>query len=200
MWTVGVWVPEVGSKPLASAHHERYAVARSLGMKQVEAYGQTEGKAKHPQKRASTIESRAEVKARINWLKKQHAAETIRSAQVTREEIIVSLRETRDLAREGTAILAKDGSPTGEKRADLNAKTRADEVLAKMHGFTTGADMAENFDAMLEGMNADEIKAQFISIIEQVDPNFLTRLKNELREELKEEMARSGPSDGEVLQ
>jgi len=74
---------------------------------------------------------------------------------------------------------------------DLSASNRADEILAKMHGFMLDVSRTENFDEELEGKSPDELRQIVLSLLEQLDPN--------MRKMVMSEMVES-EADGQTLQ
>lgn len=165
------------SRPLRNNRRERYCIAVASGMTKRESIAVAGYATKAPSQTIYQLHKSDEVRSRIVALQKQAAAAAISITSVTREEVIQSLRARRLRAQEGTPILAKDGSPTGDTREDFSAGNRSDEILAKMHGFMLDVHREESLDEELDGKSPEELKVYILSLLEQVDPNMHKKLQ-----------------------
>lgn len=157
-----------GSQPCTNPKHEVYCMARMTGMTPAASFTHAGYKGKNH----GNVEYKSAVKLRLYWLRSRTADRAIESAAVTRVEIVESVRETRTMAKKGTAILDRaTGQPTGEFKADLASANRADEILAKMHGFMLDVTREETLDEELDGKDPKELEAYVLSLLEQLDPN-----------------------------
>ncbi len=180
---------EDGSVPIHNIRWERYAIARFQGMPPMAAYHEAGYKVGKSQSGPDRLGRKMVITKRLVWLNARVAEETITSKAVTRLEIIESLRSTRQLAKSGESR-DRHGNVRQEK-VDLSASNRADEILAKMHGFMLDVSRTENFDEELEGKSPDELRQIVLSLLEQLDPN--------MRKMVMSEMVES-ESDGQTLQ
>ncbi len=115
---------------------------------------------------------------------------------VTRGEIIESLRARRTRAQDGTAILAKDGTATDERREDFAAGNRCDEILAKLHGFMLDVTRDEDFESELKGMDSDAVRELMTTFVDQLDPNMRKMVAEKIRvEAVAAKEATSGTED-----
>lgn len=180
---------EEGSVPIHNLRWERYAIARFHGLPPMAAYHEAGYKVGKSQSGPDRLSRKLIITKRILWLNARVAEEAVTSKSVTRTEIIESLRDTRQLAKLGET---RDRHGIyKETKVDLAASNRADEILAKMHGFMLDVSRTENFDEELEGKTPDELRDIVLSLMEQLDPN--------MRKMVMSQMAES-ESDGQTLQ
>jgi len=167
--------PESGEHPLRNLQRERYCLGRMQGLSKSDAYVEA-GYVGDPDKGGRRLDNRAEVIRRVQWLRQTISDRVVTSAAVTRSEIIEDLRDNRRLAKKTTPIMDKDGNVVGETRPDLSAGNRANEILAKMHGFMLDVTRQESLDEELEGKDPEELKSFVLSLLEQLDPNMRKQL------------------------
>ena len=163
-----------GSQPLRIARMENFCLAIVNGHSKVEAYAAA-GYKGASRSGPATLARKPEVSARIDFLRKRVAEQAVNVAAVSRSEIIESLRRRRDKADEGIPLVAKDGSATDVFKPDFAAGNRADEILAKMHGFMLDVTRDENFDDALKDMDQGDVEMLLRSLLEQLDPNMRKR-------------------------
>ncbi len=158
-----------GAQPMRVIRQERFALAVAQGLTLVEA---SVAAGYSPKGGAPYMRSKKpHVAARIEYLRKRTAEKTVNAASVSRSEIIESVRARRARAAEGTPLVARDGTPTGESREDYAAGNRCDEILAKMHGFLLDVHTEEDLSEALKDKNIDELREQLASDIHDLDPN-----------------------------
>ncbi len=174
------------SKPLKNIRRERFAQALASGLSVRESYERS-GFAGDPNGNApSKLHREEEVQRRVAGILAKSEAAVVHAVAVTQAEIVQSLRETRDMARVGVPVLAKDGSETGVYRPDLAAKNRADDTLAKVAGLYRENDRPSAGIELPD--DPEEIREQVFAIIEQIDPGFFRDLKATIRAELESEV------------
>ena len=173
------FAPNDGSQPIyKNARWEKYSLGRVNGLSVREAY-RNAGYEGESWASASKIENKPLVKQRVQWLREQAAERVVTSNAVSRSELIESIRDTRKLAKEGTPVVDKHGVEVGIRR-DLSAANRADEILAKMHGFMLDVTRNETLDEELEGKSPDDLKVFVLSLLEQLDPNLKKQIVAEV--------------------
>ncbi|MFQ5505356.1 MAG: hypothetical protein ACE5F1_11235 [Planctomycetota bacterium] len=157
---------------MKNIRHERVILSIFRGISCREAY-----RLEYPNAAEATLTAGMRIacspagRARLNWLRRTAAELTVVSSGVTRGEIIDSTRTIRQIAMEGTPVIDREGKPTDAKKPDLAQANRANEILAKMHGFMVDVTKREDLDAELEGMSPEQLKTFIAGILEQLDPN-----------------------------
>ena len=114
--------------------------------------------------------------------------------------MIEEFRSILRLAKEGATITDKDGNPTGAYKPDLSSANKANEGLAKMHGFMVDVNRVESFDEELEGKDTKELEILLLSLLEQVDPNMRKKLLSEVEEPEAPVIDMETIGSGETLQ
>jgi phage terminase small subunit len=175
---------EPGSEPLGD-RQERYCLARMNGMRVPEAHVHA-GYSVKTQKNYK-LELTPSVKVRMRWLREQAAKTVVNANAVTRSELIEIARDNIRIAKQGTPIFTKDGTDTGETKADLSAANRGVEILAKMHGFLLDVQVKEDLDSELDGKSPAELKAFVVSLMEELDPNMQKQLMADMEERESDE-------------
>ena len=188
--------PIVGSVPLKISRQERYCLARLNGMVASAAHRH----AGYTGSNSGQTERMPAVVSRLKWLQAQAADRVIESNAVTRVEVIEEFRSILRLAKEGATITDKDGNPTGAYKPDLSSANKANEGLAKMHGFMVDVTRAESFDEELEGKDPKELETLLLSLLEQVDPNMRKKLLSEVEEPEAPVIDMETIGSGETLQ
>lgn len=102
---------------------------------------------------------RPEIRARVAGLQERRANVVAMKDVVTREEVVQSLRETRNLAL---------------GRGDLSAKNKADELLGRHIGMFT--DKVLTRDSEIEGKTPEELEAFVAQAIAELGPNTVRRI------------------------
>ena len=93
------------------------------------------------------------------------------------------------------------GNPIYEpvRKLDLAAKNKADDGLAKMHGFNIDVTRIEDLDAELDGKTPEELQQFTLALLEQLDPNMRKKLLEQMQPAAEEEApAATEPQPGEV--
>ena len=159
--------PDDGSSPCKISRQERYCLARMTGMGITEAHRHVG----YTGKNTWQTESMPSVKLRLGWLQTQLAERTIEANTVTRIEVIEEFRDILKMAKKGTELVGRNGEATGVYKPDLSSANKANEGLAKMHGFMVDVTRTETLDEELDGKNSEELQAYVLSLLEQLDPN-----------------------------
>lgn len=153
----------MGKKPKLSPQQEKFADLLASGRPDWDAYHEAgyEGQAL-----SSLVRAKRRVREAV--MERQGRVQKVRETQdeVTRQEIIESLRETREMAK----------SPDEGQRQDLNAANKADELLGKTVGLYVEVKRDQDLEAQLEHMSDDDIRAFVVDNLKQLDPNYLRNL------------------------
>lgn len=161
---------------------ERFADLLAAGRDEWEAYHE----AGYTGNNRSSLD-RAKARVRDAVLAKQKHVQSVRIRQdeVTREEVIESLRETRLMAKNPERLHLKNcGLKRGDQTCacpavsspDLNAANKADELLGKTIGAYVDVKREQDLEAQLETMTDDEIQAFVLDQLKQLDPNYVRSL------------------------
>ncbi len=174
--------PYTGASPLPVQRRESFCIGIMNGLTQREAFVQA-GYTGSVRTGAWQIAKHPDVKKRIEYLRGKTADRVVLANAVTRSEIVESVRARRLKADTGVELMTKEGKPSGVCKPDFAAGNRADEILAKMHGFMLDVQKSDDFDGELDNMGTGEVQQLFLGLIDQLDPNarkmFVDRLKAE---------------------
>lgn len=197
-----------GEKPLRIGRQEAFARGIAQGLANRVAYEAAGYTGDHVGGNSAMLRKKPHVSDRIDYLGNQVAEKVVQvavtAALVTQNEVIDGLRENITAAKKGTAILAKDGSRTGEFRRDFAAVNRGLESLGKSIGLFIDVTMEENFESELKGLDSSAAVMELITtMVDQLDPNarkmFAEKLQKEA-EAAKEETSESEDEPTLVLQ
>ncbi len=192
-------LPRAGKKSLQIGRQEAFARLIAQGLGNAAAYEAAGYTGDHVGGNSATLRKRPHVKERIDYLNNQVAEKAIQvavtAALVTQNEVIDGLRENIAAAKQGTAILAKDGSPTGEFRRDFAAVNRGLESLGKSISLFIDVTREEDFDSELKGMDSAAVMELIATMIDQLDPNARKMFTEKLQKEAA--AAKEAPSEME---
>jgi hypothetical protein len=124
---------------------------------------------------------------------------------VTREEVVQSLRDTRNMAkrqqaekRHRSGCEQKTGCtcPMVTPRPDLASANKADELLGKTVGLFVDVQRNQDLEMLLDGMSDKEIDVFMQEKMQQFDPNYRRTLES--RSEKKEEVEPQAPASSKL--
>jgi len=197
----GVELAHPGQSPLRVGRQERFCLKLASGMTQQESYIAAGYRGRGRQNgNAANLAKKPNVRARVDYLRRRTAEQVAEVAAVTQSEVIEGFRENIIKAKEGTAILAKDGSPTGEFRRDFSSVNRGYELLGKSMGMFIDVTKTEDFDSELRQMDKAAVEELLTSLLEQLDPNMRKNFAEKLRLSSPPDEEESDLPPGEILQ
>lgn len=190
-----------GEKPLRIGRQEAFARGIAQGLASRIAYEAAGYTGDHVGGNSATLRKRPHVSDRIDYLGNQVAEKAVQvavtAALVTQNEVIDGLRENITAAKQGTAILAKDGSQTGEFRRDFAAVNRGLESLGKSISLFIDVTREEDFESELKGMDSAAVMDLIATMVDQLDPNARKMLAERLQKEAAAAKEEAGESEGD---
>jgi phage terminase small subunit len=119
---------------LSNSKHEQFAQLVAKGATATEAaqaVGYSEISAR---KQGSRLQTNADIRARIEELKKNIAEATVAEAGITNAWVVQKLKENVERAMQIVAVLDPDGGQLGSYKYDGNVANRALELIGKELG------------------------------------------------------------------
>lgn len=189
---------------MKNSRHEIFAQSIFSGAVKTDAYKSAGYESQCPANAISRLLCRPEMQARISWLHKQAAEQSIQTSATTIDQLFMESNLIFHAAMKGTPVLDRHGNQleiedengvkTKISKPDLSAANASVMARAKIGGLIVDkTENVENFDSELEGMSSEEIRELMRSIATLIDPN----MKNTMIEGWIEEAKQSPTIEAE---